>query len=466
MAKELIGLGTIGVGVFGNEYSRARALGHTDTEALTSATLNAASEVLLTKVFGGFFGTIGNTMGIKGVLQPIISKYAKNPAMRLLMYIGSQTIGENLEEYAQLLIEPLIRNVSFGEDNQIKLKPDGLMENIAIVTLTSVFLGGMSYIGIRNESDIRRTGLYMSDELVLTDKLQRKVLAFQSDVSPNRKAENYFTKKELALIDEIGSRLKAGEIELLEKAIIELEKTYGADMGGMTYQEMLLATSEMNNLERLGFGLAWLEDVKSRKDAEAYQRAIREKSNIDERSETEENVVAFRNPSENLTKEDSTELARGAVIEDNVAEEGVMDGVQNEVRQANGGNWDILSTTEEKQSKPSIDGREDLPSREEYLLFDTTDKYVYPNEKDQRARKWPEIGTKAKKNLLSADNENGIINTHKRIRNADGNEKFPYVTSANFDQFTTEKIVEHFKLEEQEESPIYIGRILTPDDEA
>lgn len=107
---------------FGNAYNQALADGKNDAEAFTYGALVGASETGLQKAIGGVKAlsnsTVGKVIGPK--IQPVLERVAKSKTAQLALVRISDALGEGAEEYIQEVLEPVFRNIAFGENNQVR----------------------------------------------------------------------------------------------------------------------------------------------------------------------------------------------------------------------------------------------------------------------------------------------------------------------------------------------------------
>lgn len=132
--------------VYGNSYNSALHEGKDRGEAQTYATLRAVSETALQNILGGISALGGK---IPEALAGSI-KNINNAAYRIAAKYGKSILSEGSEEYLQEILQPVIRNLAFGEDNKFR----AISEDAAYAGLMGALTAGVFETGniIRGES--------------------------------------------------------------------------------------------------------------------------------------------------------------------------------------------------------------------------------------------------------------------------------------------------------------------------
>ncbi len=116
-----------GTASFGRAYSDARNEGKTDEEAVNYASLSAAGDMITTYALNGIRVTGGGKVSnaVKDKIIQTVDKVAKTPAGKKVMIAAGKHIaeggGEAFEEYLQTTLNPIARNIAFGENNEVPL---------------------------------------------------------------------------------------------------------------------------------------------------------------------------------------------------------------------------------------------------------------------------------------------------------------------------------------------------------
>lgn len=122
------GSALLGTSAGGNAYSQSIQEGKEWGDALLYGALVGASESLMTHALGGVtnagkgvVGKLGNTK-VGQVFDSALSRVVKNDTFRRAAQIlGSRALAEGTEEYIQDIVNPIFRNVSFDEKNEVPL---------------------------------------------------------------------------------------------------------------------------------------------------------------------------------------------------------------------------------------------------------------------------------------------------------------------------------------------------------
>lgn len=115
-----LSLAATGATTFGNSYKDVINEGKTDKQATKYGLLEAGKEVGLQKAIGGLSGVYGESALGKVTNKTVnkyLSKIIKNPNVRKYL---SELGGEFSEEYLQEILEPVVRNAAFDENNKFK----------------------------------------------------------------------------------------------------------------------------------------------------------------------------------------------------------------------------------------------------------------------------------------------------------------------------------------------------------
>ena len=162
-----LGLAVAGLQSASAAYDSAVSEGYSPNEALAYGTANGISESLSQYLLGGInaFGNsaVGKAIGktkLTSQLDDITKKLIKNPiARQRLLNIakyGTEMHSEGMEEYFQEIIDPLVRNITLGEDNELSLVNEDAAYAYLLGALTAGTLNA-PYAAL-NESSLRSEG--------------------------------------------------------------------------------------------------------------------------------------------------------------------------------------------------------------------------------------------------------------------------------------------------------------------
>ena len=129
------GLMATGFSSGGSGFRQAIQEGKDYNEAYVYGALEGVKEATFQKLLGGLsaFGNSTVKKAFGNNIDQAFAKLIKNPTAR--MYIGDM-ISEGSEEYLQEILEPVVRNLAFGENNEFKL--------VTPEALYSGFLGALN----------------------------------------------------------------------------------------------------------------------------------------------------------------------------------------------------------------------------------------------------------------------------------------------------------------------------------
>ena len=162
-----LGLAVAGLQSASAAYDSAVSEGYSPNEALAYGTANGISESLSHYLLGGInaFGNsaVGKAIGktkLTSQLDDITKKLIKNPVARQRLLniakYGTEMHSEGMEEYFQEIIDPLVRNITLGEDNELSLVNEDAAYAYLLGALTAGTLNA-PYAAL-NESSLRSEG--------------------------------------------------------------------------------------------------------------------------------------------------------------------------------------------------------------------------------------------------------------------------------------------------------------------
>ena len=129
---------TLGLSASGNAYNQALAEGKNKKDAATYGVLIGASEGVLQRVLGGI-GRLGGTAAQK---LGISLNNIDNALLRISSKFVLSSLSEGGEEYLQAVLEPMYRNIIFGENNEVKLVSEEAAYSALLGMITSGILEG------------------------------------------------------------------------------------------------------------------------------------------------------------------------------------------------------------------------------------------------------------------------------------------------------------------------------------
>ena len=122
---------------YSNAYTDAILSGYEPGQAAAYALPSATSEALMQYAIGGV-AKMGGSKSLTNTVQKAMDDVIKNPAVRNVLGKAAQAGGEALEEYLQANLDPVLRNLALGENNEI----DPVSEDKAYAALLGAVMGG------------------------------------------------------------------------------------------------------------------------------------------------------------------------------------------------------------------------------------------------------------------------------------------------------------------------------------
>ena len=259
------GAALLGAGAGGNAYAQALNEGKTQGEALTYGVVTAILEGGLQYVLGGIAGLskgaasslLAKIMG--GAGKEAAAKIATTSAFKAVLQqagkYGKNMLSEGFEEYLQDVLNPIVRNIVFDENNNVNLlSPDALY---------SAFLGALSAglmnapsVGVDISADVKETAANIDAKAY--DNLKNGI-ATAADIQRIAKSEELFSEAVRSAIVEqtatkdqrVAALTKANEAVKAERLAAgeDLTKTT-ADVAVETAQQLDFE-NRMSNVSRL-----------------------------------------------------------------------------------------------------------------------------------------------------------------------------------------------------------------------
>lgn len=122
---------------YSGNYSDAILSGYTPEQAASFAIPAAASESLMQYAIGGI-SKMGGSNSLTNTVKNAMNRVITNPTAQNVLGKAAQAGGEALEEYLQANVEPVLRNLALGENNEI----NPISEDKAYAALLGGIMGG------------------------------------------------------------------------------------------------------------------------------------------------------------------------------------------------------------------------------------------------------------------------------------------------------------------------------------
>lgn len=205
-----VGAATLGASAAGNAYSQALAEGYGKGEARLYSTLIGASEACLQNVLGGIGALGGMSARTAALVRNIDSSL-----LRISSNVALNMLAEGTEEYLQDILEPVFRNMVYGENNETPLwTPEA----------TYSFLLGALTAGLVEGPNTVRTGIQMNRDGAKLKANHLDENLIQVALRLGEETDAYQT----------AMKIKAGTLDKTTHNIGELFYQYAADGGDMS----------------------------------------------------------------------------------------------------------------------------------------------------------------------------------------------------------------------------------------
>lgn len=185
-----VGVGTMSLSAKGNAYKQAMQEGYEKEEAQNYSTMIGILEGGLQYALGGI-GKLGGKAS--GHVIEAASKNIKSVAGRIAAELGGRMISEGTEEYLQDILNPVVRNVAFDENNEIKpFTAEAMYSGILGALSAGVLDGGGVAVNTAAEG---RTGAQILQAEEGANSIVEQALKMDKDTAAYKMAEQMKTGK-------------------------------------------------------------------------------------------------------------------------------------------------------------------------------------------------------------------------------------------------------------------------------
>ena len=142
-----VGMGlSVGLSSGGNTYQQALREGYSPSQARMYGLISGTLE-------GAFQAAIGKTAKGVGVVTSKVARplynAIKGAASKMAVKVGISMLGEGFEEYLQTILDPVVRNVALGEDNEFHLFTEDALYNGFLGAMTAGMFSGVELAASR-----------------------------------------------------------------------------------------------------------------------------------------------------------------------------------------------------------------------------------------------------------------------------------------------------------------------------
>ena len=299
---------TLGTSTYGSSLQSALNEGASLGDATNYAILSTAKEMATEWIMGGVPGTNG-----KGIMDTLLSKTGistiKNGIVKTLVDYGFNVVGEGLEEGLSELLEPLIKNATYTDGEQINMK------NVFRSVIVGGLISGVVELPSTTRSitsDVKQnkpaTEKKTKDVSYLKSKRKEVVEALQEVDTTDVERTNQFVEVIEAIDNEIARQEKVEAIKSGEDIKVEQPKAPAkvAETKTETKKEKVADTNvaKAKTVEKKSD-----EKVVAEKKVEAVKNPVLEKPVVEEdvkptEKEIKESFKAYTKGSKNITQKD------------------------------------------------------------------------------------------------------------------------------------------------------------------
>lgn len=265
------------VSIAGNDYTQARRDGKTDSEALSYSIMDASMETLLMKVGGKLVGGINQFVGSKSLLKDAIAKAVKNPVMQRTIGYVADMAAEGTEEYIQAVLNPLVENIAYNEQNKIDLTPEGGGEAFLVGATMALFMNSGSAIST-----------YGADVLTIKEDIRLSDGTYLSSDSIDRYFKNQATEEDIAAIKEFGKNVNEKD---LNKVFDKINAVAEVNLGAKKYSEVIQEAKSLDASDRIDYYANLLSSPAYQMSVESYLDKAKQ---ISQKTDYEKGIQGIR----------------------------------------------------------------------------------------------------------------------------------------------------------------------------
>lgn len=163
-----IGALSFGVSSSGNYYKQAIDEGYSHNQAMAYGYIKGALEGGLQYLLGGI-GKLGlNVIGgkLEGTISKALTKIIKNEkVVQAITQVTAGMPGEAIEEYLQDILDPVVRNMVYDEQNEVKLYTPEALYSAMLGAFTSALFGGADVISLRGTQTPTQTAVNTDEQV-------------------------------------------------------------------------------------------------------------------------------------------------------------------------------------------------------------------------------------------------------------------------------------------------------------
>ena len=217
---QVLGGATVGFSAAGNAYEQMVNLGYDKDQSTVYATGIGILEGSLQTALGGI-ASLGGFIP-EGITARVLQN-VDNAMARTAIKLGSEFISEGFEEYLQDVLDPVVRNIAFGEHNKVDPTSEDAIYSGVLGGVSALLLGGGDVVTETMEQ--RRAGLQLQRAGVTAERLAEIGHTYPADSVAYRLADRIDRTTDAytmaRLFNEIGATLTDQNIADIQSALMD-----------------------------------------------------------------------------------------------------------------------------------------------------------------------------------------------------------------------------------------------------
>ena len=195
VAGMALGAAVMSTSVYGNTYKQAIDEGYSEKQAIAYAVAQAASEFGTDMLLSGIAPYAGALTGNAG--QALVRNIS-NPFLKAVTTAGVDALGEGVQEYLQEQLDPVFRNIIFGENNAIDLASPESVYSFFLGTVSALLMSPLGGVKMVKTNHMYKELGNMLINQDATSKMVDVILNSDLEIEKKSLREQYETAKSIA----------------------------------------------------------------------------------------------------------------------------------------------------------------------------------------------------------------------------------------------------------------------------
>ena len=244
----VLGSAIMGTQVYGNTYKESIDEGYSKGQAIKYAVAQAMSEFGTDALLSGIAPYAGALTGNAG--RTLVRNIA-NPFLKAVATVGINSLGEGVQEYVQDQLDPVFRNLIFGEDNKIDLRSENSIYSFFLGAISAALMSPLGGVKTLKTNHLYKEFGGMLTNLDATSKMVDTILNSDLKIEKKSLREKYETAKSIAQ-DIKSGRVKPSDLLLGEMYANAVEA--GVDVQWLTNPATMNYNKEALTVEDMAAG--------------------------------------------------------------------------------------------------------------------------------------------------------------------------------------------------------------------